>query len=806
MKSTYTISILIFVILIFGFIKEDNSGHSLSDRDNKNLISLNICQYFWTTQNSGTSNLLNSVSTFSDSIGWAGGEGPTVIRTTNGGTNWTNVTGSGISGSVKNIFAKSSTEAFCTTSPDTTFIFRTTNGGLNWSIVYSQEDGLLNAIQMVSSTDGYALGNPVGGKWTIVKTTNGGANWARMATEPTEVGFESGWKNSFQVSGSNMWFGTNSTKVYRSTNSGVTWTSAATTGSAISSAVHFNNSNDGLTGGTAMLKSTNGGVSYSTVTTPGISGGITGIEGNGTDWWALRSDSSVYRSTNHGTNWSTVFSQTGTVYQDIDFVTASNGCQTGWTVGNGGVLAKMSSSLSADYEISNIYALGKVPIKYGYPDTVCFRISKKISYTDTVKVCLRVINLDNTVKFEQLITIPSMLAADTIVCVALPEITEPKTDLIIVNAMIENSPLQDQCSPDNERSKIYRQKVTYDTYNQAQDSVPAIGGFGFNGRTGNYLSGFRNRSTDTFKIKSIDQSFFDSIGGGNKPYKVIIYNDNGSGKPGSQLYISSTLNTPTGTGSVQSVTHNLSSSVNIPGNSKFYVGYKQTSVSNIKISYQNESPVRKKTFFFTASDSGSTWYDFADSSKNFLLDISPRSGSRLDLTAFIEGFYNSGSNTMIKDTVRVYLRNVSSPYPTVDSAKGILNNSGTGSFIFNNAINGVNYYLKITHRNAIETWSTSGNSFTNNLLTYNFSNAASSAFGSNMISIDNSPVRFGFYSGDVSRDGVVDLTDGGLIDNDAFNFVSGYINTDVNGDDIVDLGDAVFTDNNAFNFIAAVTP
>ena len=45
-----------------------------------------------------------------------------------------------------------------------------------------------------------------------------------------------------------------------------------------------------------------------------------------------------------------------------------------------------------------------------------------------------------------------------------------------------------------------------------------------------------------------------------------------------------------------------------------------------------------------------------------------------------------------------------------------------------------------------------------------------------------------------------------LIDNDAFNFESGYLPTDVNGDGVVDVADAVFADNNGFNFVGKITP
>ncbi len=299
------------------------------------------CNYIWSTQASGSAAQFLSVSAVSDQIGWAGGVGPAVVRTTNGGTSWTSATGTGITGDIYSISAWSANDAICTTSPGATFIYKTTNGGTTWTQSYTLAGGFIDGLQMVSATEGYAMGDPVGGKWFIAKTTDGGASWARMATEPAQIGADAGWNNSFQISGTNMWFGTNGTKVYHSTDLGLTWTNGASTGTVNTYAVHFNDANKGMAGGTAMVMSTNGGTSYTGVTAPGTAGNLNGIDGAGSDWWALRSDANVYRSTNAGTSWTTAYTVTAAVFQDIDFKVVS-GCPTGWVVGNGGAIAKMS--------------------------------------------------------------------------------------------------------------------------------------------------------------------------------------------------------------------------------------------------------------------------------------------------------------------------------------------------------------------------------------------------------------------------------------------------------------------------------
>lgn len=68
-----------------------------------------------------------------------------------------------------------------------------------------------------------------------------------------------------------------------------------------------------------------------------------------------------------------------------------------------------------------------------------------------------------------------------------------------------------------------------------------------------------------------------------------------------------------------------------------------------------------------------------------------------------------------------------------------------------------------------------------NSVNYSFLTSQSQAFGNNLKQIDSSPVQFGIYSGDVNQDWVIDGSDASLIDNDAFEFISGYVDTDLTG-------------------------
>lgn len=181
-------------------------------------------------------------------------------------------------------------------------------------------------------------------------------------------------------------------------------------------------------------------------------------------------------------------------------------------------------------------------------------------------------------------------------------------------------------------------------------------------------------------------------------------------------------------------------------------------------------------------------------------------GITLNLTMLIQGFYNAGTDLQVSDTITVELRNSVTPFGIADFAKSVLSSSGNVTLKFGNAPDG-NYYLAVKHRNSIETWSANSLAVSRSAsVSYDLTTSASQAFGSNLIQIDTSPVRFAVYSGDVNQDGIVDATDISQIDNDASNFVTGYVSTDLTGDEFVDGTDFSIADNNAANFVSIIVP
>lgn len=173
-----------------------------------------------------TSLTSSSVTSFYPSQGMACGVSGVVLKTTNSGTNWINVSGGGLPANIDlKCIACISFDTAVTAGNigSITYVYRTVNGGLNWTQVYSQSNGSINAISFKNTQLGYMVGNPVGGRWSLWKSTDKGLTWDSSGMYITQAGSETGFANSLAIRHNYILFGTNNSRIYRSTNSGENW-------------------------------------------------------------------------------------------------------------------------------------------------------------------------------------------------------------------------------------------------------------------------------------------------------------------------------------------------------------------------------------------------------------------------------------------------------------------------------------------------------------------------------------------------------------------------------------------------------
>ncbi len=457
-----------------------------------------------------------------------------------------------------------------------------------------------------------------------------------------------------------------------------------------------------------------------------------------------------------------------------------------------------------DIEVANLYTKGTRLFQSSCNDSLCIQLIKSDTGYIPVNLNIKIINQESpfATKVDTTITVNRLDVFDTLICWKLPAFDKRKTnynDIIVVEALPGDSSVF--IGDDTTKlKKNYCVKYSLDEINHADGCKPNDTTYGFS--YGVFVAGFDNSCGEALPVKSVEHVFRDTAGASGKQYRIVVYGEAPGGGPGTLLYESSTLTSPAGTGSDQRVEHFLTSNVSIPAGEMFFAGVRQLETGSIHSSGQKESPVRMETFY-ASSDSGFTWSDFRSLSINIRLDMEPQTYPQLYLELINQGFYNNIADSSVTDTFRVYARYPLAPYTIADSSVGIV--SGTdldGIFKFNSILRSASYFLEVTHRNHVSTWSSAPVLFRR----YDLIDSAASAYGSNLALSDNSPLRYGIYAGDVNHDGYVDASDIILVENDAVILATGYIDTDLTGDDFVDITDFSICDNNAALFISTMRP
>ena len=181
---------------------------------------------------------LRGLAAVSEQVAWASGSDGTWLRTVDGGASWQHgrIPGAEELG-VRDIHAFDERRAVALTIASPGRIYRTLDGGATWERVFedARPEVFFNCMDFADDQRGYAVGDPIDGRFLLIETVDGGASWEALSPSHRPEAAEG--EAQFAASGTclqayddSLWIGTGGSlaRVFRSIDRGQTWSSAAT--------------------------------------------------------------------------------------------------------------------------------------------------------------------------------------------------------------------------------------------------------------------------------------------------------------------------------------------------------------------------------------------------------------------------------------------------------------------------------------------------------------------------------------------------------------------------------------------------
>jgi len=173
---------------------------------------------------------LRGLSPLTVEIAWASGSEGTWLRTIDGGKTWDHGVIAGLDTvDFRSIHAFDAMTAIVVSAGQPAVIYKTLDGGKTWDLRHQENEfAFLDGISFASSSQGFVIGDPEGGKWTILQTANQGNTWYPLDSLPGAVDGEAAFAasaTSLLAEGNELWLGTGGTEsnLHFSKDMGASW-------------------------------------------------------------------------------------------------------------------------------------------------------------------------------------------------------------------------------------------------------------------------------------------------------------------------------------------------------------------------------------------------------------------------------------------------------------------------------------------------------------------------------------------------------------------------------------------------------
>ncbi|MFC2156787.1 WD40/YVTN/BNR-like repeat-containing protein [Acidobacteriota bacterium] len=193
----------------------------------------------WEIQVIGTEASLRGICAVDKNVCWVSGSQGTVARTVNAGKTWQTFQVKGCEDlDFRDVHAFDKDNALILSAGRPGKILKTKNGGADWEETYSNdtEGVFFNSMAFWDASSGIAVGDPIDGRFLLIRTQNGGGYWEEIPFDKRPIALEG--EAGFAASGTciavfgkgHVWFGTGgaTARVGNSDDYGETWTMSET--------------------------------------------------------------------------------------------------------------------------------------------------------------------------------------------------------------------------------------------------------------------------------------------------------------------------------------------------------------------------------------------------------------------------------------------------------------------------------------------------------------------------------------------------------------------------------------------------
>lgn len=294
------------------------------------LLQTNSFPQFWEYQVSGTTQHLNGVYMLDTQTGWICGNAGTLLKTTNGGQNWTQV--SATANDLNSIIFKDANIGVAVGDNGT--IVRTTNGGVVWATVVS---GTTDQFRKVSSGSGNTF-FAAGDNGLISVSIDNGATWTLK-----DAGTSLRLRGTATTSSNKVWIVGESGLIKYSTDGGNNWNNqiSGITNNDIND-IQFVNENIGFAGadGSNFIFTTDGGQNW-TPRNSGIFFDLYGIYFQDANiGWGVSIVGTIFFTIDGGSSWTSQPCGSAFTLREAHFLHQGKG----WTVGDNGTIAMFTDN------------------------------------------------------------------------------------------------------------------------------------------------------------------------------------------------------------------------------------------------------------------------------------------------------------------------------------------------------------------------------------------------------------------------------------------------------------------------------